>query len=91
VSENIPRKLPTISIDQSRCTVPFLCKRCLQVCPDAVFRVQRVLEREERLKELDPRVDGNYVLSAPRLDKCTMCNLCIESCPVDALTITLRN
>ena len=89
MSENIPRKLPSISIDQARCTVPFLCKKCIQICPDAVFQVQRVLEREERLKELDPRVDGNYVLSAPRRDKCTMCNLCIEVCPVDAITIAL--
>ena len=89
MTEDIPRKLPTITIDQSRCTVPFLCKKCLQTCPDAVFRVQRVLERDERLKELDPRIDGNYVLSAPRPDKCAMCNLCLEVCPADAITIKL--
>ncbi|MEE8374336.1 MAG: 4Fe-4S dicluster domain-containing protein [Dehalococcoidia bacterium] len=89
MTENIPRKLPRITIDQKKCTVPFLCKRCLQICPDAVFRVQRVLEREERLRELDPRVDGNYVLSAPRPDKCAMCNLCLDSCPADAITIEL--
>ena len=83
----VPRKFPKISIDQEKCTVPFLCKQCLQICPMLVFRVDRVMAREERLKEMDPRIDGNYVLSAPRRDKCTVCNKCIEVCPVDAIKI----
>ena len=83
----VPRKLPRITIDNSKCTVPFLCKKCLQICPDAVFSVTRIMSKEERLKEMDPRIDGNYVLSAPRRDKCTMCNKCIDVCPVDALKI----
>ena len=81
------RKFPKISIDQDKCTVPFLCKQCLQICPMLVFRVDRVMAREERLKEMDPRIDGNYALSAPRRDKCTGCNKCIEVCPVDAIKI----
>ena len=83
----IPRKLPKITIDQEQCTVPFLCKKCLQICPEAVFSVGRVMAKEERLKEMDPRIDGNYVLSAPYTDKCTVCNKCIEVCPVDAIKI----
>ncbi len=83
----VPRKLPKITIDQEKCTVPFLCKKCLQVCPELIFRVERVMAKEERLKEMDPRIDGNYVLSAPRRDKCTVCNKCIEVCPVDAIKI----
>ena len=81
------RKFPVITIDREKCTVPFLCKKCLQICPEVVFNVERVLEREEKLKETDPRVDGNYVLTAPRRDKCIVCNKCIEVCPVDALKI----
>jgi len=81
------RKFPRITIDREKCTVPFLCKKCLQVCPMAVFHVTRVMEKEKRLEEMDPRVDGNYVLFAPRRDKCTACNLCIEVCPVDAIKI----
>ncbi len=30
---------PIISINRERCTTPFDCKRCLQVCPPAVFVV----------------------------------------------------
>ena len=82
-----PRKFPRITIDQTKCTVPFLCKRCLQACPSMIFKVERVMAREERLKEMDPRVDGSYVLSAPRRDKCTMCHICLDVCPVDAIKI----
>ena len=81
------KKFPKITIDQEKCTVPFLCKKCLQICPMAVFQVHHVLEKEKRLEEMDPRIEGNYVLFAPRRDKCTACNLCIEVCPVDAIKI----
>ena len=83
----IPRKLPQITIDYEKCQVPFLCKKCLQVCPTAVFFVNRITEREEKLRETDPRIPGNYKLYAPRRDKCTMCNKCIEVCPVGAIKI----
>jgi len=59
----------------------------LQICPTAVFHVTRVMAKEERLKEMDPRVDGTYVLFAPRRDKCIVCNKCLEVCPVDAIKI----
>jgi len=45
------------------------------------------MSKEKRLEEMDPRVDGNYVLFAARRDKCTGCNLCIDVCPVDAIKI----
>jgi ferredoxin len=83
------RKFPKITIDLTKCTVPFLCKQCLQACPMAVFNVTRVMAKEKRLEEMDPRIDGNYVLRAPRRDKCTVCNLCIDICPVDAITINV--
>ena len=81
------RKFPKITIDQEKCTVPFLCKKCLQICPEAVFHVTRVMAKEERLKEMDPRIPGNYVLVATRRDRCTACNRCIDVCPVDAIKI----
>ena len=81
------RKFPKITVDLQKCTVPFLCKKCLQICPNAVFHVTRVMSKEERLKEMDPRIDGNYVLVASRRDKCILCDKCIEVCPVDAIKI----
>ena len=82
-----PRRLPKITIDREKCTVPFLCKKCLQVCPTAVFNVLSVTARAERLKEMDPRIDGNYQLTILRRDKCMVCNKCLEVCPVDAIEI----
>ncbi len=81
------RKFPRIKIDLTKCTVPYLCKRCLQACPMAVLSVSRVMSKEKRLEEMDPRIDGNYVMHVPRRDKCTVCNKCIEVCPVNAITI----
>jgi len=81
------RKFPKITIDQEKCTVPFLCKKCLQACPIAVFFVERVMAKEKRLEEVDPRIPGNYVVVAERRDRCTMCNRCIDVCPVDAIKI----
>ena len=81
------RKFPRITVDLTKCTVPFLCKKCLQACPMAVFHVTRVMSKERRLEEMDPRVDGNYVMFAPRRDKCTVCNICIEICPVNAIKV----
>ena len=83
------RKFPKITIDLEKCTVPFLCKKCLKVCPEGVFHVMRVMEKEKRLEEMDPRIDGNYVLSTTRRDKCTGCNLCIDVCPVDAIKVEI--
>jgi len=81
------RKFPKITIDHSKCTVPFLCKKCLEICPEAVLHVGRVMALEKKLEEMDPRIDGNYYLGVARRDKCTGCNLCIEVCPVKAITI----
>ncbi len=83
------RKFSTITIDLEKCTVPFLCKKCLQICPEAVFHTVRVMSKEERLKEMDPRIPGNYVVGAARKDRCTVCNKCIDICPVDAITIVM--
>jgi len=79
-------KFPQIEIDQAKCTVPFWCKQCLQICPGMVFSVNQV--NEERLKENDPRLPGTYRLTPVRRDKCSVCNLCIEACPVNAIKIT---
>ena len=81
-----PRKLPRITIDHEKCTVPFLCKKCLLACPEAVLAV-RAAVKPVRLEETDPRIDNNYQVKSDYRNKCTMCNKCIDVCPVDAITI----
>lgn len=78
---------PTIEIDHSKCTTPFDCKKCLQICPQAVFHVDAV--KVARFVETDKKAPGTYHLAAPFRDKCTVCNDCINVCPVDAIKITV--
>jgi ferredoxin len=78
--------VPKISIDTSRCTTPFACKKCLEVCPQGVFGVMAI--KNEMYKETDPNEPGAYLLMALLPDRCVMCGDCINVCPVDALKIT---
>ena len=79
--------VPKIEIDHSKCDVPMLCKKCLQVCPTAVFEIQTL--KMERFKETDPRESGVFRLDVFYRDKCIACNDCVDVCPVDAIKITL--
>ena len=80
------KKAPKIEIDHSKCTVPMYCKLCLQACPQACFTVLEA--KFERLKEQNREEPGAFVLGAPFRYNCTRCNVCIEVCPVNAITIT---
>ncbi len=77
--------VPKIDIDYSKCTVPMLCKKCLQVCPTAVFEIQTT--KQERFKETDPREDGAFRLSVFYRDRCIACNDCVNVCPADAIKL----
>jgi ferredoxin len=82
----LPLKFPKITIDHTKCTVPFWCKKCLQACPQMVFQVY--VKEILKFKETDPRVPGKYELIAVRRDKCIRCDKCKDVCPENAITIT---
>jgi NAD-dependent dihydropyrimidine dehydrogenase PreA subunit len=75
-----------IQIDYEKCTTPYACKKCLQVCPQAVFAVAAV--KTVKFKETDENEPGSFKLSVAFGDKCTVCNDCVEVCPVKALRVT---
>ena len=77
---------PKIEIDHAKCTIPFDCKKCLQICPQAVFDVRPM--KMTRLVETNKKEPGAYKVFALYRDKCTACNECVEVCPVDALKVT---
>ena len=81
----LPLKFPKITIDYSKCTVPFWCKKCLQICPQIVFQTYCV--QIEKFRESDPREPGIYKVLPVRRDKCNMCNKCVDSCPENAINI----
>ena len=74
---------PTFEIDTTKCLTPFHCKKCQQICPQAVFRVTE--NKIEKGRETDPQEPGSYHLEALFLDKCSMCGDCVDVCPVGAL------
>ena len=78
---------PTISINRERCTTPFDCKRCLRVCPPAVFVV--IAPKMLKGVELDKKEPGNYAVLPMYRDKCTACMKCVDVCPVDAITVSM--
>jgi formate hydrogenlyase subunit 6/NADH:ubiquinone oxidoreductase subunit I len=77
---------PRIEIDHEKCTTPYACKKCLQICPQAVFAI--LTAKNEKFKETDENEPGAFRLRVGYGDKCTVCNACVEICPVGALKIT---
>lgn len=78
---------PRISIDRDRCTTPFACKRCLRICPPAIFAVFAI--KNVRGMETDRNEPGAYGLAPVYRDKCTGCLKCVEVCPVGAISVTM--
>ena len=80
---------PKISIDLTRCTTPFDCKKCLQACPQGVFWV--LPAKNVKFQETDQKEPGAWKLVHQYRALCTACNQCVEVCPVDALVVTASN
>ena len=78
---------PRITIDHAKCTTPMVCRKCLQICPQAVFTVQVV--KMVKYVETDIHEPGAYRVRPLFLDKCVVCDDCRAACPVGALTISL--
>lgn len=74
--------MPTIEIDKNKCVTPFECKKCLQICPQAVLLVTAT--KVERFKETDPE---NYEVTALYRDKCVVCMDCVKVCPTGAIRV----
>ncbi|MBI4765436.1 MAG: 4Fe-4S binding protein [Deltaproteobacteria bacterium] len=75
-----------IYIDENRCQTPYACKKCLQICPQAVFQV--MVKKMVKFEETNPHEAESYKLNVGYMDKCVGCNRCLEVCPENALQIT---
>jgi NADH-quinone oxidoreductase subunit I len=78
---------PKIDIDYVKCKTPFDCKKCLVICPQAIFDVRPMMMK--RGEELNKREPGTYKLFTAWRDRCTGCMDCVNICPVGALKITI--
>ena len=60
-----------VVIDHNKCLGIGKCGKCIQVCPVNIFSL-----------------NGDYPKSVEaNEDECTLCNLCLQGCEVDAITI----
>jgi NADH-quinone oxidoreductase subunit I len=80
--------MPAIQIDfdHSKCTTPFDCKKCLEICAPGVLKVS--ILKMERGKETDKKQPGTYKMEPWFIDRCTGCMDCANVCPVQAITVT---
>jgi 4Fe-4S ferredoxin len=64
---------------------------CVRVCPENVFRVERIKAADYRelgfLNKLKVRVHGMQVAYTPNADACRSCALCVSACPEHAITL----
>jgi 4Fe-4S ferredoxin len=75
-------------VDRGRCEGK---AACVEVCPYAVFEVQRIADKDFEvlsvLERLRSRLRGRKTAYTPRADACRGCAACISACPEGAITL----
>lgn len=74
--------LMEIMINHEKCKVPISCRKCLQVCPQCVFKLHPTHIR--RFEEI-PLENWELHISFP--DLCTGCMECAKVCPERAIKV----
>ncbi|MEM2143099.1 MAG: 4Fe-4S binding protein [Candidatus Thorarchaeota archaeon] len=68
-----------IRVDHGLCKDPRTCKKCLQICPQALFMCYSPDDVSN-----DPKV---WRVDVAFVDLCTRCGDCVRVCPVGAITV----
>ena len=81
-------RAPRIAIDYTLCgdargVDPRTCGRCLRACAPAVFLMHESLHASEP-NPLDPQA---WRITAMWPTLCTRCMKCVQSCPVEAVSV----
>lgn len=76
--------LPTIQVDDSKCSNPLSCRLCLLACPTRVLGLGTNVA-PQKYRETDP---SHFVVRGVRYQFCTACNKCVEVCPHGAIAVS---
>ena len=71
-----------IDIDHSKCLGPLNCKKCLQVCPLAVFTCYPLNRERGKICE-------SWELTTAYIDQCIGCGDCERICPEGAIRVVM--
>jgi NAD-dependent dihydropyrimidine dehydrogenase PreA subunit len=69
--------------DDKKCTSPNECRRCLDVCPQGVFGIYA---RDGRKPG---KAASNWAIAPIYPNLCTGCEICDETCPEGAITVSV--
>jgi len=72
-----------IEVDASKCGNPMECRKCMRVCPEAVFAAIPTKIKKYQLSK-------DFLLFAPFQAACVLCNLCTSVCPNGAIRLVPR-
>ena len=76
------KKKVKIKVDYKICDNPRDCVKCLNVCAPAVFTFP--------FRDKDHHDPQEWFISPTFPQLCTNCNLCVEVCPKNAITIKVK-
>lgn len=75
--------LPTITVDDKKCTDPLSCRKCLLVCPTHVLGLGTKVG-PQKFREIDR---SQFIVAGVRFEKCTVCRDCVKVCPKNAIQV----
>ncbi|MFX0133693.1 MAG: 4Fe-4S dicluster domain-containing protein [Candidatus Hodarchaeota archaeon] len=87
--EEIPKV--KIKVSEKKCPTPFMCQKCLNICPTGVFMViANPMKTTTKYVPIDEKEIGSYMLMAPMASKCIGCMKCVDICPNQAIKLKIK-
>lgn len=79
--------IAVIKWDGDKCQTPMVCKICLELCPEQVFRSGFWHTGYKRGVEYSHDEPGQYKINPEWIDRCLGCMECVKHCPKDAIQV----
>jgi ferredoxin len=76
--------LPTIQVDDSKCSDPLRCRLCLLACPTRVLGLGTNVAPQKYQETLP----SHFIVRGVRYQFCTACQKCVEVCPHGAISVS---